>query len=128
MSKHSKPSQPDKRSKCNISLCCANLCLLTGCGNAVASFQNTTKTINNIQKQLETLTHKEKNRHILNEIAKGFVGVTSGGNINLQLKLEVGGNVVCSKAFQIAYNIGHSKFQYLCKVVKRSGVLCFFIN
>ena len=93
----------------------------------MVSFNNATEMINKIQKRLETLTHKEKNRLMLNEIVKGFVGVTPLGNINLQLKLEAGGKVVCSKAFQIAYNIGHTKFQYLFQIVKRSGMI-YFVN
>ena len=79
------------------------------------------KTINRIQKQHETLTHKEKNRDITQQIACAFKGVTEHGRIKLELQLEAGGKIVCPKAFQIAYNIGHTKFQYLCDVVKRSG-------
>jgi hypothetical protein len=78
-------------------------------------------TINAIQKKQETLTHKEKNHAIMQQIAHGFKGVSEHGKIQLDLQLEVGGKFVCPKAFQVAYNIGHTKFQYLCDVVKRSG-------
>ena len=85
------------------------------------SFAFVKSQINAIQKKQEALTHKEKNHAIMQQIAHGFKGVSEHGKIQLDLQFEVGGKFVCNKAFQVAYNIGHTKFQYLCDVVKRSG-------
>ena len=74
--------------------------------------------VHTCQKRLEHLSRKEKNNFIRDEIGKGFKGVSSGGQIILELTLVPGGPIVCGQAFRNCYDIGYTTFKKLCKNVK----------
>ena len=98
-------------------ICCSKMCLFKS-KDGMRSLNQVFQMLVDVKTRYEALSPSEKKVRLISEVEKGYRGLTSSSRIQLELRLNPEEGIVCSKAFQTAWDIGHATFERICKTVK----------